>query len=444
MKTSLLPLALSCVISFDAVSGLVESHISTYQSHMYATGKQPTEYRAYGGGEGLIERVNAPHNYDKVVFPTSNEYSYESKESWDLWSSHSKATRSDQLGGSGTFQSTGSISGYTSNKGGCWTRGETTECESSESGAKASQQSTFIFREYDDAEAKEGWTDTKHDFSIFLEFLIDGTDDSSGDWYDTWRLAVPAHAEQNYSITTFNSDGSKTVEQLSSDIITREITESQKILIEGSYNYQLDLSINQGATIDTFSGGLAGGSKSFEETFFMSAIFDEGATQENPFMPDEIDDEGTYYFTDAASGGWFDPDPWESFLFETTDGGLFSDILGFPSGFGDLFSVLYETEGGDWLSLGDFGLSDNLNFDFLLGEGVDKFIVTGIDSTDDQHQFPIQLAFADNGTDFSMKGIDINNYYSQNPGDSTEVPEPSSLAIFTLSLLGLMRLRNKV
>jgi len=440
MKVTFLPLAFVCFTSFDAVSGLVETHISRYQSHTYASG-----YQAYFPTGQTSPNILAPHNYQQIVNPTSNEYSYQTSRNWALWAANSQAKQSAQLGGNGPFQATGTISGTATTSSGCYSKSDTvTVCESGEASAKASQRNSFFFREYADQEKKEGWTNTKHGFSIFLEFLIDGTDNTSGEWNDRWNLAVPLHSEANYSITTFNNDGSKTVEQLSEKTITREIIESQKVLIEGDFDYQLDLNIYQGATIDTFSGGMSGGSRSFEETFLMSAIFDEGATQENPFMPDEIADDGTYFFTDAVSGGWFDPDPWETFLFETTDGGLFTDILGFPTDFGDLFSVLYEDINGDWLSLGDFDITDTLSFDYLLGGGVDKFIVTGIESIDDQHQFPIQLAFAENGTDFSMKGIDINDYYSQNSGNSTEVPEPSSLAIFTLSLLGLMRLKKKV
>ena len=52
--------------------------------------------------------------------------------------------------------------------------------------------------------------------------------------------------------------------------------------------------------------------------------------------------------------------------------------------------------------LGNFLLTDSVDFESLLGFGASHFLVTGIDDTDGIHNFPLQLGFSSLFADFTM------------------------------------------
>ena len=113
----------------------------------------------------------------------------------------------------------------------------------------------------------------------------------------------------------------------------------------------------------------------------------------------------------VPSGTWFDPPATSGFTYTMADGGLFTDILNFPSGFNGEFQVVV-----DGMIVGTFGAGEAVNFKSLVGHDVGSFQILGIDPTVDSEDpvaFPIQLAFNTPTATFTM----------------TPVPEPESYAM---------------
>jgi len=162
------------------------------------------------------------------------------------------------------------------------------------------------------------------------------------------------------------------------------------------------------------------------------AVTAPGFSSSNPILspdPPVIVGDGTPVFTfpDVPSGMWFDPPASDGFIYEMTDGALFTNILGFPPGFNNDFEVLVGTT-----SLGLFGPGDGVDFVSLLGSGVSSFRIMGIDPLidgADPSAFPIQLAFDQPTASFTMQ--------------ATAVPEPASgLAVVVTIAVASMRRRK--
>ncbi len=134
--------------------------------------------------------------------------------------------------------------------------------------------------------------------------------------------------------------------------------------------------------------------------------FEEPGTVDLPLIPDDVivnlDGSVTWVFTTlgislCASGCWIDPPVSTSFTYAMTNSALFTDIVGFPSGFGTAIDV---SVGGS--SLGTFGPGDSLAF---AGSGVTSFVVSGITPGADlssAEAFPLELAFDSSNAEFTM------------------------------------------
>lgn len=120
------------------------------------------------------------------------------------------------------------------------------------------------------------------------------------------------------------------------------------------------------------------------------------------------------FFPSAPSGNWYDPPIVDRYHIEMTGSSLFTDILDFPVGFNNLFTV--EVQG---IVLGQFGPGQSVHFadfasllgSFLVnGEGVTDFGVSGISplvDPDDPRGFPIKLRFNTSTASFIMVPIPI-------------------------------------
>ncbi|MDI9636150.1 hypothetical protein QM565_10195 [Geitlerinema splendidum] len=139
-----------------------------------------------------------------------------------------------------------------------------------------------------------------------------------------------------------------------------------------------------------------------------------GESEDNPFLPDIIEDSGNgWWFERVPSGQWFDPPTTFGFGYEMQSDSLFTEILGFPTGFDSPFTVSV----GDRV-LGQFSPGQAVSFLDTLGWGVSHFTVTGISPTvdlSDPTAFPLQIAFSTQHASFRMYGI-------ERP-DSAAVPE---------------------
>lgn len=152
----------------------------------------------------------------------------------------------------------------------------------------------------------------------------------------------------------------------------------------------------------------------FEFEFLLGA----GATQTNPLLPTGILG-NVFTFQNTRSRRWVDPIIADGFRFEMTDGSLFTEILNFPTGFNDPFTV--EVDGQ---VLGQFGPQDSVDF----GAGVSAFTITGIDPSvtiGDPLAFPIRLDFDTETANFTM----------------TAIPEPAT-AMLLLAIAPLFRRRR--
>jgi hypothetical protein len=136
-----------------------------------------------------------------------------------------------------------------------------------------------------------------------------------------------------------------------------------------------------------------------------------GLCQSNPTLPNMVEP-GVFFFNSVPSGQWFDPPAVEAFEYVVLDGTLFSQILDFPTGFSDLFTV---SVGGN--VLGQFGPGQSVDFVSLLGGGVSEFTVSGINplvDAEDPLGFPLQIAFTTPTGSFAMRAV---------------VPEPTGFGI---------------
>jgi hypothetical protein len=142
-----------------------------------------------------------------------------------------------------------------------------------------------------------------------------------------------------------------------------------------------------------------------------------GLTQQNPILPNSIQN-GWQVFNQVPGCRWYDPPTTYGFEFQSLEDTLFTEILDFPAGDDQEFTVSV----GDSI-LGNFSPGDKLDFVSLLGYPVDNFRITGIDSLfgpTAETAFPIQLAFQEPKGSFKMREI-------SKPIDAEPVPEPGSI-----------------
>jgi hypothetical protein len=196
---------------------------------------------------------------------------------------------------------------------------------------------------------------------------------------------------------------------------------------------------NDGGTITKYEAN---------QTYFVNVIVGEGASQANPFMPSFSDTEnGTYKFTDGLSGGWFDPIVYENYFFSMdSTNTFFTDILSFPTGFGDEFGLFAFDEMNNIFDLNTFAFNESVSLEALLSNiGITGFLVTGIDNSDDTHQFPIQLAFSSATASFTMQGIEdaVSFLDSFNNDNVNAVSAPWSAGMIGFGLLVLLTRKNK-
>ncbi|MEG3967373.1 hypothetical protein QUA00_07045 [Microcoleus sp. T2B6] len=174
-------------------------------------------------------------------------------------------------------------------------------------------------------------------------------------------------------------------------------------------NYELFVDVYDPQDSPDFSVASSGGGGFGKEM--------RGLTQQNPILPNSIQN-GWQVFNKVPGCRWFDPPTTYGFEFQSLEDTLFTEILDFPAGDDQEFTVAV----GDSI-LGNFSPGDKLDFVSLLGYPVDKFRITGIDSLfgeTAETAFPIQLAFKEREGSFKMRQI-------SKPIDAESVPEPGSI-----------------
>jgi hypothetical protein len=189
-------------------------------------------------------------------------------------------------------------------------------------------------------------------------------------------------------------------------------------------NYELFVDIYDPQESPDFSVATSGGGGFGKEM--------RGLTQQNPILPNSIQN-GWQVFNKVPGCRWFDPPTTYGFEFQSLEDTLFTEILDFPMGDDQQFTVAV----GDSI-LGNFSPGDKLDFVSLLGYPVDNFRITGIDSLfgpTAETAFPIQLAFQEREGSFKMRQI-------SKPIDAEAVPEPGSILAAKGMLLWFAAMRH--
>ncbi|MCL1470066.1 hypothetical protein [Argonema antarcticum] len=155
-----------------------------------------------------------------------------------------------------------------------------------------------------------------------------------------------------------------------------------------------------------------------------------GNTQQNPILPNRSD--GNWQvFSNVPGCRWYDPHTTHGFEFQALEDTLFTEILDFPVGLDNRFTVRV----GDAI-LGEFGPGDSVDFVSLLGEAVSHFKITDIDALIGETEstaFPIQLAFNQSVGSFQMRAI-------QETPEPRRIPEPPAiLGLFMLGAWGVFQ-----
>ena len=189
-------------------------------------------------------------------------------------------------------------------------------------------------------------------------------------------------------------------------------------------NYELFVDVYDPQESPDFSSAASGGGGFGKEM--------RGLTQQNPILPNSIEN-GWQVFNKVPGCRWFDPPTTYGFEFQSLEDTLFTEILDFPAGDDQEFTVAV----GDSI-LGNFSPGDKLDFVSLLGYPVDNFRITGIDSLfgpTAETAFPIQLAFGEREGSFKMRQI-------SRPIDAEAVPEPGSILAAHGMLLWFAAMRH--
>ncbi len=137
-----------------------------------------------------------------------------------------------------------------------------------------------------------------------------------------------------------------------------------------------------------------------------------------PFLPTgPIGD--IFRFPRLPSGRYYDPVLAPGFLYQMTDGALFTRAFDFPAGFDNPFTVSV----GD-VVIGQFATGESVDFTGFPGGGVSSFTVSGISpavDTTNQLAFPLGLDFNQPAASFDM----------------IPVPEPATSALAGCGILAL-------
>ena len=189
-------------------------------------------------------------------------------------------------------------------------------------------------------------------------------------------------------------------------------------------NYELFVDVYDPQDSPDFSVATSGGGGFGKEK--------RGLTQQNPILPNSIQN-GWQVFNKVPGCRWYDPPTTHGFEFQSLEDTLFTEILDFPAGDDQEFTVSV----GDSI-LGNFSPGDKLDFVSLLGYPVDNFRITGIDSLfgpTAETAFPIQLAFQEREGSFKMRQI-------SKPIDAEAVPEPGTILATKGMLLWFAAMRH--
>ncbi|SKB14079.1 conserved exported hypothetical protein [Planktothrix sp. PCC 11201] len=159
-----------------------------------------------------------------------------------------------------------------------------------------------------------------------------------------------------------------------------------------------------------------------------------GGTQQNPILPTSSSSGGWQIFNNVPGCRWYDPHTTYGFEFQALENTLFTEILDFPVGQDNRFTVSV----ADTI-LGEFSPGDRLNFVSLFGAGVSNFRITDIDTligNTKETAFPIQLAFNQQVGSFQMRAIE------ETPSPR-EIPEPTAIVgLFILGGWGIFQWRK--
>jgi hypothetical protein len=191
---------------------------------------------------------------------------------------------------------------------------------------------------------------------------------------------------------------------------------------EDQGNYELNVTVFDNEADFPYVVGSSGGGGVGNER--------PGGTQQNPILPNAI--EGNWQvFRDVPGCRWYDPHTPYGFEFQALDDTLFSEILDFPVGPDNKFTVSV----GDTI-LGEFGAGDRVDFTSLFGSGISNFKITGIDSLfglTEETAFPIQLAFNDRRGSFKMRP------FSQESSPQSVPESTSTIGLLVLSAWGIIK-----
>lgn len=195
--------------------------------------------------------------------------------------------------------------------------------------------------------------------------------------------------------------------------------------IDNPYDVTLALrnafNVDPGATVDYLT-----------QTIFGSGIAPAsipGSSQDIPLLPQEVEP-GRFVFEDVPAGLWYDPPFTTAFEYNMLSAGsLFTEILNFPTGFSDGFTVSV----GNTV-LGQFGPGDSVDFTGFAGGGVSQFMVSDITPAVDAANplaFPLQIDFSTPTASFEMVAVE-------------PVPEPTSiLGTLVFGAFGVNWLRKR-
>lgn len=185
--------------------------------------------------------------------------------------------------------------------------------------------------------------------------------------------------------------------------------------------YELNVMVFDDEDLSFSVGGSGGGGVGRERP---------GGTQQNPILPNATEG-GWQVFRNVPGCRWYDPHTPYGFEFQALDDTLFSEILDFPVGDDNRFTVSV----GDRI-LGEFGAGDSVDFTSLFGSGISNFKITGIDSlfgSTEETAFPIQLAFSDRTGSFKMRP------FSQETSPQSVPESTSAIGLFALSVWGIVK-----